>query len=165
MRLDARYAATTVALVLVGVAYALGPAWLDRPVRHRPSLPAAGRPAPPVPPPAARDFLERADTLGLTAEQRARLAALDETWREEMRGLDRAVTAARAEFERFAGEASPRGASVAEIQRHSAEYRELSAALREARQRHTEAAQGVLAEVQRRSLARGRFTSVQGGGR
>jgi hypothetical protein len=165
MRLDARYAATTLGLVLVGVAYALGPAWLDRPVPPRPSLPAAGRPAPPVPPPAARDFLERADTLGLTAEQRARLVALDQTWSEEVGGLDRAVTAARAEFERWAREASPRGASVAEIQQQSAEYRELSAALREARQGHANAAQAVLTEVQRQILARGRFTSVQGGRR
>ena len=75
------------------------------------------------------------------------------------------MAAARAEFERFAREASPRGASVAEIQRQSAEYRELSAALRAARERHAEAAQAVLTEVQRQSVARGRFTSVQGGER
>jgi hypothetical protein len=165
MRLDARYAATTVALVLLGLAYVLGQAWLDRPAPPRPSLAAAGRPAPPVPPLAARDFLDRADALGLTAEQRARLAALDKTWSEEARGLDRAVASARAQFERFTREAGARGASVAEIQRQSAEYRELSAALRAARERHAEAAQAVLTEAQRQGVARGRFTSVPGGER
>ena len=165
MRLDARYAATTVTLVLVGVAYVLGQAWLDRPAPPRPSRPTAERPAPPVPLPTAPDLLERGDALGLTAEQRARLAALDRAWGEEAGGLDRAVAAARAEFERFTREASPRGASVAEIQRQSAEYRELSAALREARRRHADAAQAVLTEAQRRSLARGPFTNVRGGTR
>ena len=165
MRLDARYAATTVALVLVGAAYVLGQAWLNRPALPRPSRPTAGQPAPPVPPPTARDLLGRADALALTAEQRARLASLDRAWGEQAAALDRAVAAAHAEFERFTRAASPRGTSVAEIQRRSAEYRELSAALRAARQRHAEAAQAVLSEVQRRSPARGPFTSVQGGTR
>lgn len=165
MRLDARYAATTVALVLIGAAYVLGPAWLDRPAPPRPSRATAARPVPPVPPPAAQDLLGRADALGLTAEQRARLAALDGTWGDEAGGLGRAVAAARAEFERFTREASARGASVAEIQRQSAEYRELSAALRAARERHAEATQAVLTEAQRRSLAPGPFTNVQGGWR
>jgi len=165
MRLDARYAATTVALVLVGVAYVLGQAWLDRPAPPRPSRTTAERPAPPVPLPTAPDLLERGDALGLTAEQRARLAALDRAWGEEAAALDRAVAAARAEFERFTREASLRGASVAEIQRQSAEYRELSAALREARRRHADAALAVLTEAQRRSLARGPFTNAQGGTR
>ena len=165
MRLDARYAATTVALVLVGAAYVLGQAWLDRPPPPRPSRATAGRPAPPVAPPTAGDLLGRAEALGLTAEQRARLASLDRAWGEQAAGLDRAVAAVRAEFEGFTREASPRGASVAEIQRRSAEYRELSAALRAARERHAEAAQAVLSEVQRRSLAREPFTNVQGGTR
>ena len=165
MRLDARYAATTVALVLIGAAYVLGQAWLDRPALPRPSRATAGRPAPPVPPPTARDLLGRADALGLTAEQRARLASLDRAWGEEAAARDRVLAAARAEFERFTREASPRGTSVAEIQRQSAEYRELSAALRAARERHAETAQAVLSEAQRQSLARGPFTNVQGGTR
>jgi hypothetical protein len=103
--------------------------------------------------------------LALTAQQRARLASLDRAWGEQATALDQAVAAARAEFQRFTREASPRGTSVAEIQRRSAQYRELSAALRAARQRHAEAAQAVLSEVQRRSPARGPFTSVQGGTR
>lgn len=165
MRLDARYAVTTVALVLVGAAYVLGQAWLDRPAPSRPSHATAARPAPPVPPPTAQDLLGRSGALGLTAEQRARLASLDRAWGEEVAALDRAVVAARAEFERFTREASPRGASVGEIQRQSAEYRELSAALRAARERHAEAAQAVLTEGQRQSVARGPFTNVQGGTR
>jgi hypothetical protein len=161
----ARFAATTVALVLVGAASVLGQAWLDRPIPPRPSLPTTGRPAPLVPPLTARDVLDRADALGLTVEQRARLATLDGTWSEEVRGLDRAVEAARAEFERFTREATPRGASLAEIQRQSAEYRELSAALRAARGRHAEAVRAVLTEAQRQSLARGLSTNGQGGAR
>jgi len=165
MRLDARYAATTVALVLIGAAYVLGQAWLDRPALPRPSRGTAERPAPPVPPPTAQDLLGRADALGLTAEQRARLASLDRAWGEEAASLGQAVAAARAEFERFTREATARGASIAGIQRQSAEYRELSAALREARQRHADAAQAVLTEAQRQSLARGPSSSGQGGTR
>jgi hypothetical protein len=154
-----------VALALVGAAYVLGQAWLDRPVLPGPNRATARRPAPLVPPPTARDLLGRADTLALTAEQRARLALLDRAWGEQATALDRAVAAARAEFQRFTGEASPRGTSVAAIHRRSAEYRELSAALRAARERHAEAAQAVLSEGQRRSPARGPFTSAQGGTR
>jgi hypothetical protein len=165
MRVDARYAATTVALVLIGAAYVLGQPWLDRPAPFRPSRATAERPAPPVPPPTAQDLLGRAGALGLTAEQRARLASLDLAWGEETASLEQAVAAARAEFGRFTREASPRGASIAEIQRQSAEYRELSAALREARQRHADAAQAVLTEAQRQSLARDPSSSGYGGTR
>jgi hypothetical protein len=165
MRLDARYAATTVALVLIGAGYVLGQDWLDRPVPLRPSRVTAERPAPPVPPPTADDLLGRADALGLTAEQRVRLASLDRAWGEEAASLGQAMAAARAEFERFTREASSRGASIAEIQQQSAEYRELSAALRDARQRHADAAQAVLTEAQRQSLARDPSSSGQGGTR
>jgi hypothetical protein len=162
MRLDVRYAATTVALVLIAAAYVLGQAWRDRPALPRPSHATAGRLTPPPLPPTARDLLGRADALALTAEQHARLAALDRAWGGESAELVRAVEAARAEFERFTREASPRSASLAEIQRQSAEYRELSAALRDARQRHADAAQAVLTEAQRQSLARHPSSSGQG---
>jgi hypothetical protein len=147
-----------VALVLLAAAYVLGPAWLDRPA---PGLPAVGRLAPPVPPPTARDVLEHADALALTAEQRARLAALDRAWSDEAPGLNRAVATARAEFERFSREAGPRGVSVGEIQRQSAAYRELSAALRAARERHAEAVRAILTETQRA----GSSTNGRGGER
>jgi hypothetical protein len=97
----------------------------------------------------------------LTAKQRPRLVSLEQAWSKESRGLDRAVTAARAGFESFTREAGARGVSVAEIQRQSPEYRELCVA----RERHAEVAQAVLTEAQRQCVARGRFTSVPGGER
>jgi hypothetical protein len=151
-----------VALALIGAAYVFGQASLDRPAAPRPSLASTGRPVPPL---TARDLLNHASELDLTVAQRTRLAALDRTWTEEAKGLDQAVAAARAEFERFAREAGSRGVSVAEIRRQSAEYREVSAALRAARERHAAAALAALTEAERQGVARGRFTSVPGGER
>jgi hypothetical protein len=152
MTLRTRYAAATLGLLAVGAAAVLGQAWLERPAPPRPPRGAAGRPAPPVQPLAARDLLERADALGLTGAQRARLAALDRAWGAEAADLDRAVAAAGAEFERGAREAGPRGVSIAEIERQSAEYRARSAVLREARRRHADAARAILSEAQRQTV-------------
>jgi hypothetical protein len=119
----------------------------------------------PLAPPTARDLLARADVLGLTVEQRARLAALDRAWVEESAALERALAAARAAFAGFAGDAGGRGRSGEEIQRRSIEYRELSAALREARERHAARARAIAGETRRQSLAGSPRAGGDGGAR
>jgi hypothetical protein len=161
----ARYAATTRALVVGGAAAVLGPAWLDRFVPSRPRRATGERPVPRVPPITARDLLGRADDLDSTAAQHAHLAALERARKEEAAALDRALAGTRAKYERFAGGAGARGASLAAVQRESAGYREPSAAVRSARRRHADAAQAVLDEARRRGLARVRSTHANGGTR
>jgi hypothetical protein len=161
MTIQAQYAAATLALVLAGAAYVAGQAWLERPAPSRPSRGAVARPTAPTPPPTARDLLGRADALGLTAEQTARLTGLDRAWAQESVELERAVDAARAAFDRFARAAAAGAASLDEIQRQSAEYRKLGAALREQRQRHGDAARAIFSGTQRARL--GPPTNPDGG--
>lgn len=150
-----RYLSTTLALVAFGLGYALIQA---KPWRPGPSLPvrpaAAGRRAPPAPaPPTAREVLNRSEALGLTRDQEARLEALDRQWKQETAGLQAALHEAEQEFSRFMKEArASKGTSVQEVQSQSAEFRELSATLRERRVLHGEAVAGVLTEPQRRML-------------
>lgn len=159
-----RYGATSLALAAIGTLYVLGQSWPDRPGPRPPAGPTAARPAPPVPGPTARDLVDRAAELSLTAEQVVRLEALARRWREESAELERALATAGERFGRFAGEAQAgTGASVEEIQRRSADYRELSAALREARRRHAEAAGAVLAEAERQRPGRVTPTDSHGG--
>lgn len=163
-----RYLSTTVALVAVGLGYAL--------IQGRPEMPAPRpaaqpgavvRPVPPAAaPPTAREILDRRAALSLTADQAARLEALDVEWRKEAAELEPAVEAASQEFSRFMKDAqSSGGASVQEIQRRSVEFRELSAALRDRRRLHGEAAAHVLTESQRQRLGVVASTGTLGGGR
>ena len=164
--MTARYLATTLALLAVAVGYGVSQRWTEppppRPVR---GPAAAARPALPPAPPAAREILDRAAGRALTPEQAARLEALDRQWIEEAAGLLSALEAARSEFSRFVAETqATRGTGVGEIQRRSAEYRELSADFRERRRLHGEAALGLLTDSQRRSLAPATSPDTRGGG-
>jgi hypothetical protein len=152
-----RYLTTTLLLVATGLGYALIQArpWSPGPPLH--AQPAAvSHTAPETPAlPAAREILERRALLSLTRQQAARLEALDREWQKESGTLQRAVEARRQEFSSFiTGAQSARGASVQEIQQRSADYRELSATLRERRRLHGDAAARVLTEGQRDMLAR-----------
>jgi hypothetical protein len=163
-----RYASTTVALLGVGLAWVLIQAPWQRPAPGLAAPPraAAVRPAPPPPLPTAGEILDRQAALSLTAEQVTRLEALRRAWRDESADLEAAVEAAGEQFARFAAEArAAKGASVGEIQRRSAEFRELSAALRERRRLHGEAAAGVLTDTQRQTLGTSTSRDIQGGTR
>ena len=165
-----RYLATTVALLAVGLGYALIQGRPERPAPRPAAQPGAVvRPAPPpAAPPTAGEILERRASLSLTADQVSRLEALDAEWKKEAAGLEPALAAAEQALSRFMKEAqSAGGTSVQEIQRRSVEFRELSTALRERRRLHGEAAAHVLTESQRRQLAAGTVTATgtPGGGR
>ena len=141
-----RYLSTTLALVAIGLGYALIQA---KPWRPAPRLEA--RPAeatrPPAPPPTARAILERGAALSLTANQKARLEALDEKWRKEAALLEAALKTAEQEFSQFMKEAQAGGkTNVQEIQRRSEEFRNLNAELREARRHHADEATRILTE-------------------
>jgi hypothetical protein len=163
-----RYLSTTVALLAVGLGYALLQGRPERPAPRPAAQPeAVARPAPPpVSPPTAGEILERRASFSLTADQVSRLEALDAEWKKEAAELEPALAAAEQALSRFMKEAqSAGGTSVQEIQRRSAEFRELSAALRERRRLHGEAAAHVLTESQRRQLAAATSTGTPGGGR
>ena len=168
MTVRTRYLSTTLALVAVALGYAL---IQGRPTRPAPRLPArpavASQPAAPPPAPlTAREVLDRADVLSLTADQKARLEALDRAWKQETAGLETALQEASNEFSQFMRESQARGrASLQEIQRRSADLRELSAALRERRHLHSEDAARVLTEAQRQTLAPASSTATRGGDR
>jgi hypothetical protein len=100
----------------------------------------------------AREILDRGAALSLAADQKARLAALDEQWKKESAGVQAAAQEAQREFSQFLQEQGTAKASLHEIQRRSADYRELSAELRGLRQRHAEAAAQILTESQQREL-------------
>ena len=155
MKVGLRYLTTSLALLAVVVGYALtqGPA-----ARPAPAPPAGAAAAPRIPPPrplpSAREILDRGAMLSLSAEQQRRLEALERAWSAESARLETELQAATAEFSRFMSEArATRGASLQEIQRRSADIRELGAELREQRRRHGEAAAQNLANWQRRRLA------------
>ncbi len=148
-----RYLAGTLAIVAVALGYALMQA---RPVHQPLARPAsAGRPAPPPSPaPTARDILAGDASLFLTAEQKTRLEDLDRRWREDSAPLEASLREAERNFSRFMAEAQKAGrATLQEIQGRSGDVRELSAALRELRRLHSEAAANVLTEAQRQRLA------------
>jgi hypothetical protein len=168
MNLRLRYLSTTLALVAVGLGYDLIQA---KPWRPGPSLPprpaAAGRPVTPPPvPPTAREVLDQADALSFTAGQKVQLEALDRRWKRDTAGLEAALQEAELEFSRFMRESQAgRGTTLQEIQRRSADVRELSAALRERRLLHGEAVARVLTEAQRRALGLLSSQGTSGGGR
>jgi hypothetical protein len=163
-----RYLSTTVALLAVGLGYALVQGRGERPTpRPEAQSEAVARPVPPpAAPPTAGEILERRASFSLTADQVSRLEALDAEWKREAAEIEPALAAAEQALSRFMKEAqSAGGTSVQEIQRRSAEFRELSAALRERRRLHSEAAAHVLTESQRRQLAAATSTGTPGGGR
>jgi hypothetical protein len=106
-------------------------------------------------PPTAREILDRAVALELSDHQVIRLHAQDRLWAGEASRLEAAIREAEGEVTAFMEEAKvSRGASVQEIQRRSTDLRNLGALLRERRQQHSDAAVGLLAEWQRRRLAK-----------
>jgi hypothetical protein len=165
MNVPVRYLSTTLAMVIAAIVW-IGV--VDRPEPPRPPRPAlaatGSRPQVPVAPPTARDLLAQADTLGLTASQRARLATLGSSWERESRALEAEVKVAADALARFMAQAQQEGrASIDEIRRRSMDYQELSAALRERRARHGhEALDGLTAE--QRALVAGR-NQIAGGTR
>jgi hypothetical protein len=93
-------------------------------------------------------------TLDLRRDQVVRLKALDRSWRSESSALTAMIHDAERDFSIFASKAQgTRKASLPEIQQQSADFRQLSAELRERRQHHSDAALRVLDEWQRQRLA------------
>ena len=160
-----RYLSATLALVAVATAYFVLQSRSERPAPRLPTtVLSAARPAAlPAAPPTAREILDRDVVLDLEGEQRLRLEALDSVWTREVSSLEAAIHEAEREFTGFMKEAQgSRGASIQEMQRRSAEFSQLSAELRERRQRHSEAALRVLADWQRQRLARSRSPVIEG---
>ncbi len=146
-----RYLSTTLALVAVGLGYAAIQGRATRPAPRIEARPIVARPlASPLP--TAREILDRGTDLALTNDQRARLEALDQQWKKESAGVQVGVQEAEREFTQFMQAQASGKASLQEIQRRSADYRELSAELRELRRRHAEAAAVTLTESQQRTL-------------
>ncbi len=155
MTIRSRHLATTVALVAIaGFAVFLQTRPAGPGARLETTAGADVRPLPPPAPRTARELLDRRVALSVTAAQARRLEALDRQWVEESRSLQAAVGAAREEFGRFMESQTSRGTSLADLLRRSADYRALSAELRERRRRHGEAAGGLLADWQRERLER-----------
>lgn len=144
---------TTLVLLAVAAGYALSQGWVERQSPRAMVREARERPVPPpAPAPSARDIFDRGPAVGLSSEQAARLRALDAGWRRQSRELQAAIDDEERQFSAFMKEARDgRGASLPEIQRRSANLRELSATLREARWRHGLASAEVLTEQQRRT--------------
>ena len=144
---------TTLALLVVATGYALSQGWVER-QSQRPMVREAGaRPVPPpAPAPSAREILDRGPAGGLSREQAVRLQALDADWVRQSTELQAAIDDEERQFSAFMNEAQGgRGASLQEIQRRSANLRDLSATLRETRWQHGLASAEVLTEQQRRT--------------
>lgn len=158
-----RYAMTTLVLVAAAVGVVAVQRGQDRP---RPAArPGASAPRPPAPasPATAGEILARADALVLTAGQRARLEALDRTWRTDVEPLEAALQAATEDFSRFMGEAqAAKSARLADVQHRAADVSSLGQALRERRQAHAALAAAVLEDPQRVRLG---AMANKGGGR
>jgi len=98
-------------------------------------------------------MLERAGDLRLSAQQARRLRDLDREWQTESQPLEAAMRDASAAFAEFMAKARDgRGASLAEMQRQSADLRALSAELRERRALYSAQAIAALSEAQRQRL-------------
>jgi hypothetical protein len=148
-----RYLAATLALAAIGLGYFLVQRDHARPGPRLVPWPAEARPIVRPLPPTARVILDRGAELSLTRDQMARLEALDQRWQAESVGLEDAVQREEEAFRRFMQEAQAAGkTSAQEIQRRSADLRELSETLRERQQQHAEAAREVLTESQRQIL-------------
>jgi hypothetical protein len=143
-----RHVVTTLVLVAAGAGVIAVHGGADRPRLAVPPVATEPRPLPPLPA-TAGEILARADAIGLTAGQRARLETLDRTWRAEAEPLEAAVRAATEEFSRFMAEAqTARRASLADVQQRAADVSRLGHALRERRRAHVTLAAAVLDESQ-----------------
>lgn len=156
-----RYLVTTLTLLALAALYVTIGAWGDRPAPRLPRTAALVTRLPGTP--AAREILARGTELVLTDEQRAQLEALDRAWRAEGAALRASTDEAGEEFSAFARRQGARGASLAEVERHSARYRELSAELRANRVRHAVAAMAILNDTQRGRLAPVAASQTSGG--
>jgi len=146
-----RYLASTLALLAVGLGFGVSQ-WRPKPPPPRPAR-AAATSARLSLPPTAREILDRAQELQLSRDQVIRLNAVDQQWKAETANLEAAIRDASAEFDRFMSEArSGRGASLEEVQRHSADLRALSAELRERRNIHSARAVEILSGPQQERL-------------
>jgi hypothetical protein len=152
MTVQRHYLVSTLGLVGLVAAYFV---LQGAPPRPGPRLerPPQGLARPAAPPRllTAHEILSRAD-LGLASGQVERLQALDLEWSERNRGLLASVEAAQAELSHFMETQGTGRANLAELERRSADFRELSAELRQRRTLHAEAAMDVLTEPQRRQL-------------
>ena len=167
MRPRVRYLSTSLALLVVGLGYALTQGRVERPAPRIPARAEAARPAP-LPPalPTAGEILKRSTALSLTRGQVAPLRALEERWREESAELEAAVQKAERAFSQFVRDTQAGWkTNLQEIQRRSVEFRDRSAALRERRQIHAEMAARLLTETQRRALAQAPTSHIPGGNR
>ena len=147
---------TVLAMVVIGVAWFTV---LDRPAGPRPvraGTPGTGSAArPPVAtPPTASDVLAKADVIGLTADQRTRLAAAAAAWDREVTSLQDALDAATQGFARFARDAQQAGRTrLDDVRARTEDVQSLSTLLRERRARHAEDALGVLSAPQRAQMS------------
>jgi hypothetical protein len=151
-----RALAAALALGIVAVAYFVYQGRMDRPGPPRPasSLSAARPAALPSAPPTAAEILDQSMTLDLRRDQVVRLKALDRSSRSEISRLTAMIHDTERDFSIFASKAQGTKASLPEIQQRSAEFRQLSAELRERRQQHSDAALNVLDGWQRQRLSR-----------
>src|SRR5262245_33977152 len=125
MNSSGRTLTAVLTLTIVAVASVVSLGRLDRPAPRLPSPPVSGgRPVPLAPlPPDARRILGREGALGLRAEQRAALEALDARWAQERQDLEAAVRKAQESISDFMAKAqSGRGASVQQIRAESEEF-------------------------------------------
>ena len=164
MTLRSRYLVSVAGMATVVIAYVL---WQERPASlvgriERQSTGAARSALPPAAV-SAREILDHRADLRLDPRQVERLEALDRRWTEESRRVLSAIEAAQDELSRFFADQGRRGASLAEIQRRSADFRALAGELRERRRRHEEAALGLLTDGQRGAMARPRQPASTGG--
>jgi hypothetical protein len=170
MTAPTRYLVSMVGMLAVAAAYV---AFQGGPPQPGPRL---ERPAPGVrvarqpgaPPPrilTAREILDRRSELAVAPAQIARLETLDRQWKERNRDLDAALEAAQQEVSRYMQAQAAGRTSLAELERRSADFRELSAELRERRRLHAEAAMEVLTEPQRRHVLPATSPETLGEGR
>jgi len=148
-----RFLTTTLALLAVAAGYTLSQGWVEHQSPRPMVREARERPVPPpAPAPSAREILEQGPAVGLSREQAARLRALDAEWVRQSSELQAAIDDEERQFSAFMKEAQGgRGASLQEIQRRSANLRDLSATLRETRWQHGLDSAEVLTEQQRRT--------------
>jgi hypothetical protein len=160
-----RYLAATLALTAIVTGYLYVQRLpSQRSPRLEPRPVSTGRLSSPPALPSARAILDHGVALALSQAQQIRLETLDQRWQSEVGELETAVRQEQEAFSRFMQEAQAHGkTSVSEIQGRSANLRELSATLREQRQRHAEAAAGVLTEAQQQLLSGTAVASRQGG--
>jgi hypothetical protein len=154
----ARALTTTLVLAVIGIVWvaAIDPPAAPR-ARRVGSPVTVARPAAPV---SAHAMLRSADTLGLTATQRARLASLAAGWDRDVAPLQGELAEATEEFSRFAREAQRAGrATLADVRARTEHVQTLSAQVRERRARHAGEALALLTDSQRARVTAGQDTT------